>query len=102
MRLVIAEQRDGRVNRATWEAIAAAQQAGSPVKVAVLGAGVDACAVEMGAADIGWLLTVGGGALILGLALAFGVVRTRGRKSAAAQAAQDRGTNAAYGRTPPR
>lgn len=57
---------------------------------------------DMGAADISWLLTVGGGALILGLALAYGVARTRGRKTAAAQAAQDRGTNARYGRTPPR
>jgi hypothetical protein len=57
---------------------------------------------DMGAADTSWLLTVGGGALILGLALAYGVARTRSRKTAAAQAAQDRGTNARYGRTPPR
>ena len=28
MILVVAEQRDGKLNRATWEAIAAAQQAG--------------------------------------------------------------------------
>jgi hypothetical protein len=56
---------------------------------------------ELAPADNAWLLTVGGGALVLGLALAYGVVRTRSRKSAAAQAAQDRGTNAAYGRTPP-
>jgi len=35
--LVIAEQRDGKLNRASWEAVAAAQaMAGSlPVKVAV-------------------------------------------------------------------
>ena len=45
MILVIAEQRDGKLNRASWEAIAAAQQAGGgPVKVAVMGAGVDAAA----------------------------------------------------------
>ena len=39
MILVIAEQRDGRLNRATWETIAAAQAlAGSlPIKVALLG-----------------------------------------------------------------
>ncbi len=52
MVLVIAEQRDGRVNRATWEAIAAAQQAGGPVKIAVLGAGADTAATELGAADL--------------------------------------------------
>ena len=45
--LVIAEQRDGTLNRATWEAIAAAQQAGSPVRVALLGAGLDAAAAEL-------------------------------------------------------
>ena len=57
---------------------------------------------EMSAADNGWLLAVGGGTVILGLAIAFGVSRTRTRKTVAEQAAQNRGTNAAYGRTPPR
>ena len=52
MVLVIAEQRDGRVNRATWEAIAAAQRAGGPVKIAVLGAGADTAATELGAVDV--------------------------------------------------
>ncbi len=51
MILVVAEQRDGRLNRATWEAVAAAQQAGGPVKVVVLGAGSEAAASEMAAAD---------------------------------------------------
>ena len=41
MILVVAEHRDGKLNRATLETIAAAQQAGGPVKIAVLGAGVD-------------------------------------------------------------
>jgi electron transfer flavoprotein alpha subunit len=48
--LVIAEQRGGALNRATWEAIAAAQQAASPVRVAVLaspGPGLDAVAAEL-------------------------------------------------------
>jgi electron transfer flavoprotein alpha subunit len=38
--LVIAEQRDGKLNRATWETVAAAQQlaGGMPIKVVVLGA----------------------------------------------------------------
>ncbi|MGH9372314.1 MAG: electron transfer flavoprotein subunit alpha/FixB family protein [Vicinamibacterales bacterium] len=49
--LVVAEQRDGKLNRATWEAIAAAQQTGSPVRIAVLGAGVDAVAAEIAAAQ---------------------------------------------------
>jgi electron transfer flavoprotein alpha subunit len=51
MTLVIAEQRDGKLNRATWEAIAAAQQAGGPITIAVPGAGVDAVAAELAAAD---------------------------------------------------
>ena len=39
MILVIAEQRDGKLNRATWETITAAQQlaGGMPITVAVLG-----------------------------------------------------------------
>ena len=39
MVLVVAEQRDGTLNRASWEAVAAAQHAGGPVKIALLGAG---------------------------------------------------------------
>jgi len=52
MILVIAEQRDGALNRASWEAIAAAQQAGGEVKVAVVGSGVAAAAQELAAADV--------------------------------------------------
>ena len=52
MILVVAEQREGTLNRASWEAIAAAQQAGAPVKVAILGSGVDAVAAELAAADV--------------------------------------------------
>ena len=52
MILVIAEQRDGALNRASWEAIAAAQQAGEPVKVAVAGAGIGGVAQELAAADV--------------------------------------------------
>ncbi len=51
MVLVIAEQRDGQLNRATWEAVTAAQQAGGPVKIAVLGSGIDAVASELAAAE---------------------------------------------------
>ena len=63
MILVIAEHRDGKLNRATLETIAAAQQAGAPIKVAVLGAGVDAVAGEIAAADVAEVIAVDDGAL---------------------------------------
>jgi electron transfer flavoprotein alpha subunit len=53
--LVIAEQKDGRLNRASWEAIAAAQAlaAGAmPITVAVFGQTVEAVAGELAAADV--------------------------------------------------
>jgi len=54
MILVIAEQRDGALNRASWEAVAAAQQlaGGGPVVVAVAGAGASTAAAELAAADV--------------------------------------------------
>jgi len=58
MLLVIAEQREGTLNRATWETIAAAQTTGEPVRVAVLGAGADGPARELAAADVEEILTV--------------------------------------------
>jgi electron transfer flavoprotein alpha subunit len=48
--LVVAEQRDGALNRASWEAVAAAQQIGNDLVVAVLGADVGGVATEVGAA----------------------------------------------------
>ena len=51
MILVIAEQREGALNRASWEAVAAAQQMGGPVKIAIPGAGVAAAAGELAVAD---------------------------------------------------
>jgi len=56
--LVIAEQRDGKLNRATWEAIAAAQQlaGGMPIKVAVLGAQAGAVAQEVASAAVAEVL----------------------------------------------
>jgi electron transfer flavoprotein alpha subunit len=64
--LVVAEHRDGAVNRATWETVAAAQHAStglgagtaSAVKVAVLGAAVAAVAGEVGGADVSEVLAV--------------------------------------------
>ena len=52
MILVIAEQRDGVLNKASWEALAAAQSLGAPVRVAVAGAGLDAAAAELAAAEV--------------------------------------------------
>ncbi|HEU5258017.1 MAG TPA: electron transfer flavoprotein subunit alpha/FixB family protein [Vicinamibacterales bacterium] len=58
MILVIAEQRDGKLNRATWETIAAAQQlaGGMPIKVAVLGAATAAVAQEVASAAVAEVL----------------------------------------------
>jgi electron transfer flavoprotein alpha subunit len=58
--LVIAEQRDGVLNRASWEAIAAAQQlaAGTPVVVGLAGADVASAASELAAAAVAEVVTV--------------------------------------------
>ena len=52
MILVVAEHRDGKLNRATLETIAAAQSVGAPIKAVVLGSGVDGLAKELAAADV--------------------------------------------------
>ncbi len=58
--LVIAEQRDGRLNRASWEAVAAAQQlaGGAPVQVAIAGGDVAAAAGELAAAAVDEVVTI--------------------------------------------
>jgi len=48
---VIAEQKDNVLNRASWEAIAAAQQMGAPVTVIIPGADVSSVAAELAKAD---------------------------------------------------
>ena len=66
MILVVAEHRDGTLNRATLETIAAAQLApstelgagGGLVKAAVLGSGVDAIAAQVAAADLAEVIVV--------------------------------------------
>jgi electron transfer flavoprotein alpha subunit len=57
--LVVVEQREGALNRASWEAIAAAQQmAGSlPIHVLALGASVSGAAKELAQADVAQVLT---------------------------------------------
>jgi len=52
MILVVAEQKDGVLNRASWEAVAAAQQMGTPVTIVVPGADVSGPAGELAAADV--------------------------------------------------
>jgi electron transfer flavoprotein alpha subunit len=52
MIIVIAEQKDGVLNRASWEAVAAAQKMGGPVKVVVPGASAGAASQELAAADV--------------------------------------------------
>ena len=66
MILVVAEHRGGTLNRATWEAVAAAQQlakqvGGVPLKVAVVGAA--AVVQELAAAGVGDVLAVSDPAL---------------------------------------
>jgi electron transfer flavoprotein alpha subunit len=58
--LVVAEQRGGKLNRASWEAIAAAQQlaAGGAVSVVITGANLQAVAAELAAAQVTEVLTV--------------------------------------------
>lgn len=58
MILVIAEQREGKLNRATWESIVAAQGTGEPIKVAVMGADVSAAAQELAIAAVTEVLAV--------------------------------------------
>ncbi len=61
--LVVAEQREGRLNRATWETVAAAQQLGGSVRVVVLGSGVDAAAAEIASAQVEEVVTMDDSAL---------------------------------------
>ncbi len=65
MILVVAEQRDGKLNRASWEAVAAAQAlaGGAPVSVAILGASVGALAAELATAGVAEVFSVEDAAL---------------------------------------
>jgi electron transfer flavoprotein alpha subunit len=63
--LVVAEQRAGRVNRATWEAVAAAQQlaGGDKITIAALGSRLDGVAKELASAGVGEILSLSDAAL---------------------------------------
>ena len=66
MILVVAEQKDGKLNRASWETIAAAQQlsAGSmPITIAVAGQNVAAVANELAMAAVAGVIAVDHAAL---------------------------------------
>jgi electron transfer flavoprotein alpha subunit len=63
MLLIVGEQRSGKLNRATWEAVAAARQTGEPVKIALLGSGADAAAAEIAAAEAAEVIVVDAEAL---------------------------------------
>jgi electron transfer flavoprotein alpha subunit len=63
MILVIAEQRDGKLNRASWEAVAAAQAAGGPLVIALPGSAVDALAGELAAAEASEIIALDAPAL---------------------------------------
>jgi electron transfer flavoprotein alpha subunit len=59
--LVVAEQREGALNRASWEAIAAAQAlagGGMPISVAVLGAATAGVPQALAAADVAEVLVI--------------------------------------------
>ena len=58
MILVIAEQRGGVLNPATWETVAAAQRMDGPVTAVLIGAGVQGPAGELAAADVAEVLAV--------------------------------------------
>jgi electron transfer flavoprotein alpha subunit len=60
MIVVIAEQRGGKLNRATWETVAAAQRfaCGQPITIAVPGSRLDGVAAELAAAQVQEIVTV--------------------------------------------
>jgi electron transfer flavoprotein alpha subunit len=60
MILVIAEQAGGKLNRATWETVAAAQQLadGQPIAIVVPGSRLDGVAGELAAAQVQEIVTI--------------------------------------------
>src|SRR5580765_4065573 len=56
--LVVAEQRQGKLNRASWETIVGAQQLGGDITVLVLGTQTSAAANELAAAQVKEIVTL--------------------------------------------
>jgi len=63
MIVVVAEQRGGKLNRASWETIAAAQQLAQPITVLVVGHDVAAVAAELASAQVQEVVTIDHAAL---------------------------------------
>jgi len=63
MIVVVAEQRGGKLNRASWETIAAAQQLAQPIAVLVVGHDVAAVAAELASAQVQEVVTIDDAAL---------------------------------------
>jgi electron transfer flavoprotein alpha subunit len=63
MILVIAEKGGGKLNRASWEAIAAAQQLGGPVTVAIAGHDLGGVTNELATADVSSVISADADAL---------------------------------------
>jgi electron transfer flavoprotein alpha subunit len=63
MLLVVGEQRGGKLNRATWEAVAAAQSAGDEIKVVLVGGSAAAVAADIAAADVAEVIVAEAAAL---------------------------------------
>lgn len=65
MILVIAEQRGGKLNRATWETVAAAQRIarGEAITIVVPGSGIGGVAAELAAAEVESVATIDHAAL---------------------------------------
>jgi electron transfer flavoprotein alpha subunit len=63
MIVVVAEQRGGKLNRASWETIAAAQQLAQPITVLVVGHDVAAVAAELASAQVKEVVTIDHAAL---------------------------------------
>lgn len=58
MTFVIAEQNESVLNRASWEAVVAAQQMGAPVTIVVAGASAAAAAAELASADVAGVIAL--------------------------------------------
>jgi electron transfer flavoprotein alpha subunit len=63
MIVVVAEQRGGKLNRASWETIAAAQQLAQPITFLVVGHDVAAVAAELASAQVQEVVTIDHAAL---------------------------------------
>jgi electron transfer flavoprotein alpha subunit len=63
MILVVAEQREGKLNRASWEAVAAAQSLGDQITIAIAGSGVGGVAGELASAEAAEIIAVDAAAL---------------------------------------